>query len=273
MLRSQQSLVSDRGDCASPVCERQRITTPFDSHLAARQRDSAKRNRFLAALPAKDFSLLAGHLRTVTLERGVTLHDAGEEIEYVYFPHAGMVSLVSVMQSGAMVETAAVGHGGVVGATAGLGACHAFTRAIVQIPGEAARIARTSFHLAAEESPAIRDLVVAYNNLLFSQVQQSVACNALHVLEARLCRWLLQTQDCIGHKCIPLTQEFIAETLGVRRTTLTVVAGVLQRAGMIRYRRGLIHIVNRPALESSACECYAVVKQHTDNLFLSIAGT
>jgi CRP-like cAMP-binding protein len=244
----------------------------YDSRVGARQLHSPKRNRFLTALSAKDFSLLAGDLRTVPLERSVMLHDAGEEIEHVYFPYDGMVSLVSIMQSGTMVEAAAVGRGGVVGAPAGLGASHASSRAIVQIPGEAARIARTRFHLAAEESPAIRDLVVAYNDLLLTQIQQSVACNALHSLEARLSRRLLQAQDCIGDGPIPLTQGFIAEALGVRRTTLTVVARALQSAGMIRYRRGLIHIVNRSALKQSACECYAVVKQHIDNLFSNIAG-
>ncbi len=158
----------------------------------ARRFDPGKLNRFLAALPAPDFALLAPHLRAVALDRGAMLHDAGDEIEHVYFPHSGMVSLVAVMQSGATVETMTVGRGGVIGVTAGLGSRRAFGRAIVQLPGAAARMARGQFHSAAKESNAVHELVVGYNDLLISQIQQSVACNALHMLEARLCRWLLQ---------------------------------------------------------------------------------
>jgi CRP-like cAMP-binding protein len=154
-------------------------------------------NRFLATLPPHDFSLLGPHLRTVALERGAILHDVSEEAERIYFPHTGMVSLVAVMQSGATVETATVGRGGVIGASAGLGARWALGRAIVHLPGTAAWMSGARFHAAANQSQAIRDLIVRYNDLLLAQVQQSVACNALHALEARLCRWLLQTLDCI----------------------------------------------------------------------------
>jgi len=208
-----------------------------------------KLNRCLAALPAQDFSLLAPHLRTVPLECGVTLHDVGDESEYVYFPNSGMVSSVAIMQSGATVETGTVGRAGIIGATAGLGSRRAFGKAVVQIAGDAVRLGASQFHVAA------------------------IACNALHVLQSRLCRWLLQTQDCISSDVIPLTQEVLAQMLGVRRTTLTMVARLLQRAGMIRYRRGVIHIVSRAALEENACECYAVIKRHADNLFSNIAAT
>src|SRR5499426_2699851 len=207
----------------------------------ARQLEHGRFNRFLAILPPHDFSLLAPHLRTTALERGVMLHDVGEEIEHVYFPHTGMVSLVAVMPSGATVETATM-------------------------PGTAAWISASRFHAAATESRAIRDLVVRYNDLLLAQVQQSVACNALHTLEARLSRWLLQTHDCVDGDAIPLTQEFLGQMLGVRRTTVTIAARLLQSAGLIRYRRGLIHIVDRPALEEIACECYAVVRNNLDKV-------
>ena len=240
---------------------------PSDTSPAARQIEQGKFNRFLAALPAHDLSLLAPHLRTVALERGTMLHDVGEEIEHVYFPHTGMVSLVAVMQSGATVETATVGRGGLIGASAGLGARSTFGRAIVQLPGTAAWLAASQFHAAANESQAIRHLVVRYNDLLLAQVQQSVACNALHALESRLCRWLLQTHDCVDGDAIPLTQEFLAQMLGVRRTTVTIAARLLQSAGLIRYRRGLIHIVDRPGLEEIACECYAVVRHNLDKVF------
>ena len=234
---------------------------------AARPHDYGRLNRCLASLPAHDFSLLAPHLRIVPLERGAMLHDAGDEIEHVYFPHSGMVSLVAVMRSGATVETMTVGRAGVLGAMAAFGSRRAVGRAIVQIPGEAARIPASQFQLAARESSALRDLVAGYNDLTLAYIQQCVACSALHYLEARLCRWLLHTQDCVDANTIPLTQELLGQMLGVRRTTLTVVARLLQTQGMIRYRRGLIHIVDRAKLGQTACECYGVIKQQTDQLF------
>lgn len=240
---------------------------PYPVLSTARQADTAKLNRFLASLPARDLSLLAPHLRTVPLERGAVLHDAGDEMEYVYFPHTGMVSIVAVMRNGAMVETATIGRSGVVGATAGLGSRCAVGRAVVQIPGEAARLSCSLFQSAARESNPIRDLLVGYNDLVLAEIQQSVACNALHYLEARLCRWLLHTRDCVEADAIPLTQELLGQMLGVRRTTLTVVARLLQSAGMIRYRRGLIHIVDRAKLEENACECYGLVKRQVERLF------
>jgi len=242
---------------------------PYGIPSVARQLEHGRFNRFLAALPPHDFSLLAPHLRTIPLERGVMLHDVGDEIEHVYFPHTGMVSLVAVMQSGATVETATIGRGGVIGASAALGARSTFGRAIVQLPGAAVWVSAAQFHAVAQECQAIRDLVVRYNDLLLAQVQQSVACNALHGLEARLCRWLLQTHDCVDGDAIPLTQEFLGQMLGVRRTTVTIAARLLQSAGLIRYRRGLIHIIDRSALEEVACECYAVVRHNLDKVFPS----
>ena len=240
---------------------------PYGPPPLARQLEHGRLNRFLATLPPHDFSVLASHLRAVGLQRGVMLHDVGEQIERVYFPLSGMVSLVAVMQSGATVETATIGHEGVIGASAGLGARTTMTRAVVQLPGTAAWISASLFHAAANQSQVIRDLIVRYNDLLLAQIQQSVACNALHGLEARLCRWLLQTYDCTDGNVIPLTQEFLGQMLGVRRTTVTTAARLLQGAGLIRYRRGLIQILDRPALEATACECYAVIRHKIDKVF------
>ena len=240
---------------------------PCGPLAAARPLGSSTMNRCLASLPTRDFSLLAPHLRTITLERGAMLHDSGDDIEHVDFPNSGMVSLVTVMRSGATVETMTVGRNGIIGLRGGLGPARASARAIVQIPGEAARIAASQLQLAVRESGAVRDLVLGYNELMLAETQQCVACNALHYLEARLCRWLLHCQDCVDADTIPLTQELLGQMLGVRRTTLTVVARLLQTSGMIRYRRGVIHIVDRAKLEHTACECYQVVKQHTDRLF------
>jgi CRP-like cAMP-binding protein len=233
----------------------------------ARQLERGRFNRFLAMLPPHDFSRLAPHLRTVALERGVMLHDAAEKIERVYFPHSGMVSLVTVMQSSATVETATIGRAGVIGANTGLGAKQSVGRAIVQLPGTAAWLSASQFYAAANQSQAIRHLIVRYNDLLLAEVQQSVACNALHPLEARLCRWLLQAYNCMDGNAIPVTQEFLGQMLGVRRTTVTIAAQLLQSTGLIRYRRGLIQIVDRPQLEELSCECYAVVRRHTDKIF------
>jgi CRP-like cAMP-binding protein len=189
-----------------------------------RRPERERSNRFLATLPPHDFALLTPHLRTITLERGTILHDAGDEIERVYFPHSGMVSVVAVMQSGAAIETATIGRAGVIGASAGLGLKYSFARAIVQLPGTAAWLSASQFHAAANGSQAIRDLIVHYSGMLLAQVQQSVACNVLHTMEARLCRWLLQAHDCMDGNDIPLTQEFLGQMLGVRRTTVTLAA-------------------------------------------------
>jgi CRP-like cAMP-binding protein len=195
------------------------------------------------------------------------LQEVGEQIEHVYFPHTGMVSLVAVMQSGAVVETATIGRAGVIGASAGLGARSTFCSAIVQLAGTASWLSASQFHAAANQSQAIRDLIVRYDDLLVAQVQQSVACNALHALEARLCRWLLQTHDCVDGDAIPLTQELLGQMLGVRRTTITIAARLLQSAGLIRYRRGHIQVLDRVALENTSCECYAVIRQNADKVF------
>jgi CRP-like cAMP-binding protein len=134
------------------------------------------------------------------------------------------------------------------------------------LPGEAARLAADRFHAAVNESQVIHDLVVRYNDALIMQIQQSVACNALHTLDARLARWLLQTHDCLDGQPIPLTQDFLAQMLGVRRTTVTLTARLLQGAGMIQYSRGVVRIVDRARLEQTACECYATVRGHLDKV-------
>lgn len=240
---------------------------PYGSASVSAQRlMEIKLNRFLAALPADDFALLAPHLRVVPLDRGTVLHQSGDSIEHVYFPLSGMVSLVAVMRNDATVETMTVGRAGVIGATAGLGSRRVLGRAVVQLPGAAARLPSARFQAAAQQSDALRKLVVRYNDLLILQTQQSVACNALHALEARLCRWLLQSQDCVDGDTIPLTQELLGQMLGVRRTSVTLAARLLQTGGMISYRRGLVQIVDRAGLKQCACECYDVVRRSLDEV-------
>lgn len=222
------------------------------------------RNVLLDGLPAADRSLLDPHLKDAELPQGQVLHEQGARIEHVYFPHTGMISLLAVMRQGEAIETATVGREGVIGAMSGLGPRHATTTAIVQVSATASRIAVSRFHGAARSSECIREMVARYNEALLAQVQQTAACHALHDVEARLSRWLLQTRDRTDSDMIPLTQEFLAQMLGVRRTTVTLVARALQEAGLIRYQRGQIMIIDRQGLEEAACECYGVVRRQFD---------
>jgi len=229
---------------------------------------SLGRNRLLSALKPEERALIEPHLKEVTLPQGEILQEQGRAIEDVYFPHRGMISLVAVMtKSDKIIETATIGREGAVGAMAGFGARHAFRRAIVQVAGAGAKIPVARFQEAVNASKIIRDLLVRYNEVLLAQVQQSVACNAFHEAEERLARWLLQTRDRIDSDTIPLTQEFLAQMLGVRRTTVTLIAHAFQERGLLRYRRGRIEIINRAGLEAVACECFETMRKQVDAYF------
>ena len=225
-----------------------------------------RRNLLLAGLPAKDLALLTPYLKEVDLKQGVILQEQGERIEQVYFPHDGIISLLAVMRQGEAIETATIGYEGAVGSLAGLGPRRSLTRAVVQVAGTASRIAATRFRKAAEESEAVCNIVVRYGEMLLIQVQQTAACNALHAVEARLSRWLLQARDRLESNTIGLTHEFLSQMLGVRRTTVTVVAHTLQQAGLIRYHRGQIEILDRRGLEARACECYEAIRRQIDQV-------
>ena len=223
-------------------------------------------NRFLAALPSDDYRLLAPHLRSVLLARGSVLHDSDEAIEHIYFPDGAMVSILVTMRDGTTVETVALGRAAVICANATVGSRQAVGKAVVQIPGTARRIGLARFEAAAHESPTIREVAACYNDMMLRQVQQTVACNALHGLEQRLCTRLLQAQDCCDDDNVPLTQESLGQMLGVRRTSVTIEARLLQQQGMISYRRGQIRITDRAALEEHACECYASMRDDVDKV-------
>jgi CRP-like cAMP-binding protein len=227
---------------------------------------TSKRNLLLAALPARDLALLAPHLKEIVLEQGTVLQEQGEHIDQVYFPHDGIISLLAVMRQGDAIETATIGYEGAVGSFAGLGTRRSHTRAVVQVSGAALRVPASPFRKAAEDSEAIRQLIVRYGEMLLIQVQQTAACNALHAVEARLSRWLLQARDRVESNTVKLTHEFLSQMLGVRRTTVTVVANVLQQAGLIRYHRGQIEIVDRIGLEARACECYEAIRRQIDEV-------
>jgi CRP-like cAMP-binding protein len=220
-------------------------------------------NRLLASLSHIDFAKIRSSLKLVELDQGVVLHHPGDEVEQVYFPHTGMVSLLAVMKDGRAIETATVGHEGVVGGMAGLGLHNAFTRATVQLPLIASQIAAAQFRKAVQSSEAFRNLVVRSDDALLAQVQVTAACNALHPIEARLARWILQSSDRMIGNGIPLTQELLSQMLGVTRSSVSEVAGKLQSTGFIRYSRGNIEILDRKALMGAACECYETIRDKT----------
>ena len=222
-----------------------------------------RRNLLLTGLPAADLALLAPHLKDVVLGQGTVLQEQGEPVDQVYFPHDGIISLLAVMRQGDAIETATIGYEGAVGSFAGLGQRRSHTRAVVQVAGAATRIAAPHFR---KDSDAVCKIVVRYGEMLLIQVQQTAACNALHAVEARLSRWLLQARDRLDSNTIKLTHEFLSQMLGVRRTTVTVVANVLQQAGLIRYHRGQIEIVDRQGLEARACECYEAIRRQIDQV-------
>lgn len=216
-------------------------------------------NRLLAAMPPNTLALLEPDLRKVSLEAGAVLLEPGELIENIYFPLTGLISLMVIGKDGNFIETSTVGREGGVGLHSGLGKRRSFTRAIAQISGKFSTIRTARFEHIANDSTPIRDLISRYTEVLWAETQQIAACNAMHGASARLCRWLLQSADRIGSDEVHLTQEFLAQMVGARRTTVTLLAQRMQVKGLIRYRRGRIVILDRKGLEACACECYHVI--------------
>ena len=223
-------------------------------------------NRLLAALPPEDYGLVAPHLTHVDLERGRLLYEPGDRIDVVYFPHDGVVSMMTLMENGAAIENATIGREGAVGLSSAVSSRPALSRAIVQTPCRCARIGANQLHEAWVRSPRIRDMVDRHTEALLGHASQSAACNALHSVEARFCRWLLSCLDRISGDTVTLTQEFLADMLGVQRTTVTAVARSLQEKGFIRYRRGVMAVIDRDGLRASACECYDAVRRNYERL-------
>ena len=217
-------------------------------------------NLILDGLPEGVRASLEPHLTAVELPQSLVLQEAGRTVSQVYFPLSGMVSLLAVTPSGESIETGIVGREGVVGGLA-VGDLSSFAQAIVQIEGRALRIGPAQFRALCQEHLVLRERVDRYQAFILSQAQQNAACHALHSLEGRLCRWLLQSEDLIESKQIDLTQEFLSEMLGVRRTSITDVASRLQAAGVISYSRGVIRIIDLPALQRLSCECFDTLRE------------
>jgi len=193
-----------------------------------------RENRLLAALAPKTLELVWCELRSVSLNAGRTLYEPGGDIDHIYFPHGGLVSLLVVADDGQSVEIAIVGRDGAVGLQAGLGPRRSFTHAVTQIGGQFSVIRADRFAAIVQNDPALRDIIVRYIETRWAEAQQSAACNAAHDASTRLCRWLLQCSDSIGSDEVALTQEFLAQMVGVRRTTITFSAQLLQEQGYIR---------------------------------------
>ena len=231
-------------------------------------------NALLASLKPHDRSLLEPQLEACEIQRGDVLFEAGDDVVTTYFPITGsMISLVLAMRDDREIEVATIGQEGAVGGIVSAGHKPAFARMAVEIGGLALRMDTTRLEDAKRHSPSLRDLFSRYADVLLAQTLQSVACNALHTIEERCCRWLLATQDRVLTRDLPLTQEFLAELLGVQRTTVSAAAQALQRRGLIHYRRGQITIADRAGLEEAACECYAAVERHFRAVLPDVRGT
>jgi CRP-like cAMP-binding protein len=226
-------------------------------------------NRFLQSLSQGDFELLRPHLREVKLTHSAVLFDAGGEIDRIYFPHAGVISLVILLAGGDMIEAGMIGSDGVAGTSAALDGATALNRAIVQIAGTASVIETQQMRAAVTASKSLRIKLYQHDQMLLAQAQQSAACNAKHQIEERLSRWLLRTRDLVGSDSIELTQEFLAQMLGVRRTSVTLAASHLQAVNLIKYRRGHIQILDLEGLEDVSCECYEAVKGQVARLAMT----
>ncbi len=216
-------------------------------------------NRLLAALPDAEYQRLIPHLECVPLPFKQVLHEVGEPIEYVYFPHRAIVSLLSTMADGSMVEVGLVGNDGVTAITAALGDNIVTTTAMVQVAGSGMRMKASLLKTEFQRGGVLQSLLLRYMQALYAFATQNAACNRLHQLDGRLARWLLLVCDRVGSNELPLTHEFMGQMLGVRRAGVTEAANALQQAGLIRYTRGKITILNRQELEAASCECYEII--------------
>jgi CRP-like cAMP-binding protein len=230
--------------------------------------EPASPNRLLAFLPSTDFAVLRHHLRPFELTYEAVLVRAGEKLTDVYFPHSGVISLVVSLTDGAAVEAAMIGRDSVFGASAALDGLTSLTDAIVQQPGAASILHVEHLRAAAERSVPFRTTLMRHEQALYAQAQQSAACNARHDVASRMSRWLLRMRDLLDSDSFSLTQEFLAQMLGVGRNSVSLVANTLQESGLIHYQRGKMEIINLEGLKEKSCECYATVKKHYDNLML-----
>lgn len=235
--------------------------------VAATETTQAKpQNRLLKVLPPEDLERLRPHLRPVEFEYKLSLYQADEQIEFVYFIETGVASLVNTMKNGNSAEVGTIGNEGMVGLPVIFGDSQAPTSVYMQVAGHGLRMKAKIFWQEMQRRASLRTVMLHYAHAVFNQVAQSAACNTFHLLEQRCCRWLLMTHDRMQSNDFTLTQEFLAMMLGVQRPGVTLAASLLQRAGLIQYTRGHVKILDRAGLIKRSCECYDVSKREFDRL-------
>ena len=225
-------------------------------------------NKVLLAMPDNEYKLMRPDLTYIDLPHHLSLHEASEKIEFVYFPNRGMVSQVVVTKDGRTVEVGVVGSEGYVGAGLAVGLSRSSVREIIQIAGDGFRMLGNALERILGSAPKLQVILNRHTGLQGMQIAQTAACNRLHDIQQRLSRWLLMTQDRVHSGVLPITHDFIATMMGTDRSTVSLAASVLQKMGVIEYVRGAVKIVNRRKLEKSACECYDVIQQFEDDLGL-----
>jgi CRP-like cAMP-binding protein len=221
-------------------------------------------NQLLGALEAASRKRIDPHLEPIELKLGALVCDAGGFLKHAYFPQGSVLSLLTVLENGSAIETANIGREGAFGLFAAMYSRVSFNRCIVQLEGRMVRCPIELLQSEFKTSEHVRDLFVSYSETLLSQVQQTVACNAMHTTEERMCRWLLMMHDRAGGESLTYTHEFLAHILGVNRKSVTLAAQSMQAAGLITYRRGTIQVLDRQGLEKASCECYAIVRERFD---------
>jgi CRP-like cAMP-binding protein len=224
------------------------------------------KNRLLACLGVSDIDRFRPYLTVSELHHGEVLADTHQSVDKVYFPHSGIISCVVELKSGEGIETGMIGADGAFGAMQALDDKVSLNRVIIQAPGSASILEGSRLREASDAIPQLRALLIKYEQFLLAQVQQTAACNAMHNIHRRTCRWLLRMHDLAGVD-LPLTQEFLAQMMGVRRTSVTEVAGELQKAGLITYSRGHVHIDAIERIREHACECHETLQLHHERLF------
>jgi CRP-like cAMP-binding protein len=224
------------------------------------------KNAFLALLSPPDFALFRPHLTNIELRLGERLHSRNAAVDQVIFPHSGLVALTIPLPERSGAGAILVGRDGIVGGLAAAAAAPAACDAEVYVAGHASRVSAPALRYVLEQSASVRRLAARFDTALFARAHQTALCNAAHPVEARLCRWLLEVQDRSGSSDVPLTQSTLAQMLGVRRTTVTLTAGQLEAAGLVKCMRGHLHIIDRPELDRRSCGCHRQATDYADRL-------
>jgi CRP-like cAMP-binding protein len=223
-------------------------------------------NYLLAQVGPVDREDLGRHLRVVELSHGQVIADSRQRVQQVYFPHGGILSSVVILEDGWGIETGMIGRDGVFGASEAIDGRVSLNRVMVQVPGSASVIDAVHLKAISQSSPELLALLIKYEQFFLGQVQQTTACNALHSIEQRMCKWLVRMYDLVGTE-LPLTQEFMGQMMGVRRTSVTTIAAQLQKRGLITYSRGKVRIANIDLVQAHACECHRTVREQYVELF------